>query len=112
MTGSTWRTRPGRGGADVALSSAAHQEIHAMGVRVGDAAETVLDPDAIAQYRREGYLVVRQVLTRDHVEQCLAALAAIAVDPSLEPGRRNGSGVFIALEPIVGEAAVDAGRRA
>jgi phytanoyl-CoA hydroxylase len=70
-----------------------------MDVRVADAATPSLDIDAIAQYRRDGYLVVREVLSRDHVEQCLAALASLAADPALQPGQPNDSGAFIALEP-------------
>ena len=46
--------------------------------------------------------MARNVLDPDHVEQCLAALAALAADPALEPGRRDGTGAFIALEPAVG----------
>lgn len=53
----------------------------------------------IAQYRRDGYLVVRRVLSRDHVDACLAALTALAADTALEPGQRSGRGAFIALEP-------------
>ena len=45
-----------------------------------------VDLDAIARYRRDGYLVVRQVLARDHVDACLAALTALATDPELEAG--------------------------
>ena len=59
--------------------------------------ETSLDIDAIAHYRRDGYVVLRRVLPRDHVEQCLVALTALAADPALEPGRRDGTGAFIAL---------------
>ncbi len=58
-----------------------------------------MDTEAIACYRREGYLVVPGVLDQGHVEQCLAALTALATDPDLEPGRRDGTGAFIALEP-------------
>ena len=81
-----------------------------MDVRVDVPAETALDLDAIGRYRRDGYLVVRRVLESDHVAQCLATLAALAADPALEPGRRDGSGAFIALEPGVDPA--NAGARA
>jgi phytanoyl-CoA hydroxylase len=61
--------------------------------------------DAIAQYRREGYLVVPSVLDRRHVEECLAALTDLAVNPTLKPGQRDGRGAFIALEPEADPAA-------
>jgi phytanoyl-CoA hydroxylase len=60
---------------------------------------TCLDLEAIARYRRDGYLVLRRVLSQDHVEACLVALAGLASDPALEPGQRGGSGAFVALEP-------------
>ena len=69
-----------------------------MNVHVTDGAAPTLDIDTIAQYRRDGYVVVREVLSRDHVAQCLAALGSLAADPALEPGRRDGTGAFIALE--------------
>lgn len=61
--------------------------------------------EAIADYRRDGYLVVRQMLSRDHVAACLEALATLAMDASLQPGRRDGTGAFIALEPGADTAA-------
>ncbi len=64
-----------------------------------------MELEAIAHYRREGYLVVRGVLDPVHVEQCLAALADLAADTELEPGRRDRSGAFIALEPGADAAA-------
>jgi phytanoyl-CoA hydroxylase len=64
-----------------------------------DESVQVLDPDAIARYRRDGYLVVRRVLSPEHVEACLAALATLAADPALAPGQRGDSGAFLALEP-------------
>ena len=66
-----------------------------------------MNPEAIAHYRREGYLVVSRVLDRDHVDQCLAALTALAADPALEPGKRDGTGAFVALEPGTDPAAAD-----
>jgi phytanoyl-CoA hydroxylase len=66
-----------------------------------------MNPDAIAHYRREGYLVVPSVLDEEHVDQCLAALTALATDPTLEPGKRDGTGAFVALEPGADTAAVD-----
>ncbi len=83
-----------------------------MDVHVTDAAGASLDDATIAHYRREGYVVLRQVLSRDHVEQCLAALAALAADPALELGRRDGTGAFIALEPTADAGAVAAAARA
>jgi phytanoyl-CoA hydroxylase len=58
-----------------------------------------MNEEMIAQYQREGYLVVPGVLEPGHVEQCLSALADLAADPVLEPGNRGGAGAFIALEP-------------
>jgi phytanoyl-CoA hydroxylase len=66
-----------------------------------------MNPEAIAHYRREGYLVVPQVLDRHHVEQCLDALTALASDPALEPGKHDGPGAFVALEPGVDPSAND-----
>lgn len=83
-----------------------------MDIRVDTAPATVLDLDAIGRYRRDGYLVVPGVLDPGHVEQCLAALSALAADPGLEPGRRDGTGAFIALEPTVGPANATAADRA
>jgi phytanoyl-CoA hydroxylase len=54
--------------------------------------------DDIAKYRRDGYLVVRHLLSHEHVAACLAALASLATDPGLAPGRRGDNGAFIALE--------------
>ena len=62
----------------------------------------------IAQYRREGYVVVRGVLSQEHVAECLAALTAIAADPDLQPGQRaGGTGPFIAFEPGADTRAAD-----
>jgi phytanoyl-CoA hydroxylase len=66
-----------------------------------------MNPEAIAHYRREGYLVVSGVLDRAHVDQCVAALTALAADPALEPGKRDGSGAFVALEPGTDPATAD-----
>ena len=77
-----------------------------------EACEPPADLDAIAQYRRDGYLVVRQVLSRDHVDACLDALAVLAADPGLEPGRRDASGAFIALEPAADPTVATAANRA
>jgi phytanoyl-CoA hydroxylase len=66
-----------------------------------------MDRDAIAHYRREGYLVVPGVLDRSHVEECLAALTALAVDPQIQLGQRGASGAFIALEPAADPRAAD-----
>jgi phytanoyl-CoA hydroxylase len=71
-----------------------------------------VDLDGIARYRRDGYMVVRQVLSREHVDACLAALTALATDPELEAGRRDASGAFIALEPAADPAVATAVNRA
>lgn len=65
-----------------------------------------MNEEMIAQYRREGYLVVPGVLDPGHVEQCLSALADLAADPALEPSNRGGAGAFIALEPGADTAVV------
>jgi phytanoyl-CoA hydroxylase len=70
-----------------------------MDVHVSHGSTISLGTETIARYRRDGYLVVRQVLSPDHVDACLAALAALAADPGLQPGQRDGTGAFIALEP-------------
>ena len=66
-----------------------------------------LDLAAIAQYRRDGYVVLRGVLSPGHVAECLAALTALATDPTLQSGQRTGSGAFIALEPDADVAVAD-----
>jgi phytanoyl-CoA hydroxylase len=71
-----------------------------------------VDLDAIAQYRRDGYLVVRRVLSREHVDACVAALATLAADPGLAPGQRDASGAFIALEPAADPSTATAASRA
>ena len=71
---------------------------------------TLPDLPSIAHYRRDGYLVVHQVLPRDQVEACLAALTDLAVDPALQPGQRGDNGAFIALEPGADPAATTANR--
>ena len=68
------------------------------------------DPGAVAHYRRDGYLVVRRVLSRDHVEGCLSALAALATDAKLISGQRGDDGAFIALEPGAGGSVGTEGR--
>ena len=70
-----------------------------------------LDLAAIGRYRRDGYLVVPGVLDPDHVGQCLAALGDLAADPALTPGRRDGTGAFIALEPTADAAGATAADR-
>ncbi len=71
-----------------------------------------VDLDPMGRYRREGYLVLRQVLSQDHVEACLAALARLAADPGLAPDQRPGSGAFIALEPAADTATATGATRA
>ncbi len=70
-----------------------------MAVRADTLEAAGLDLEAIGRYRRDGYLVVPGVLDPSHVQQCLAALGALAADPGLEAGRRDGTGAFVALEP-------------
>jgi phytanoyl-CoA hydroxylase len=71
----------------------------------------VVEPDAVARYRRDGYLVVRRVLSRDPVEECLSALEALATDAKLVQGLRGDGGAFISLEPGA-DNSVGAERRA
>lgn len=66
---------------------------------IEEAPASTLSLADIAQYRRDGYLVLRRVLSPEHVAECLAALTALATDPELQPGQRTGKGAFIALEP-------------
>jgi phytanoyl-CoA hydroxylase len=77
-----------------------------MGIHVADAPAAALNTETIARYRRDGYVVLRQVLPRDHVGACLTALTALAADPALEPGQRDGRGAFIVLEPSADIAGV------
>lgn len=77
---------------------------------VGYASASALDLDAIAHYRHEGYLIVRGVLSPDHVEACVAALAALASDPALTPEQRADNGAFVALEPGADTTAATADR--
>jgi phytanoyl-CoA hydroxylase len=60
-----------------------------------------LEPAALEQYRRDGYLVVRGLLAPDHVAACLDALSALAADPAVPTGSLPGEAPFIALEPDV-----------
>ncbi len=73
---------------------------------------SALELTDIAQYRRDGYLVVRRVLSQDHVAECLAALTALAADTRLQPGQRDRTGAFIALEPAVDSAGIAPAERA
>ncbi|HSU07180.1 MAG TPA: phytanoyl-CoA dioxygenase family protein [Acetobacteraceae bacterium] len=63
-----------------------------------------MDLESIAQYRRDGYTVIRRLLTADHVAACIDALTRIAEHPS-------GDAV-VALEPGVDPALAHAEHRA
>jgi phytanoyl-CoA hydroxylase len=66
-----------------------------------------IEEEAIAGFRCDGFVVLRQVLSHDHVTACLSALAELATDPALQPGRRHDTGAFIALEPGVDPASAN-----
>jgi phytanoyl-CoA hydroxylase len=83
-----------------------------MGVHADKIAAATLELDAIGRYRRDGYLVVPGLLDPHHVEQCLTALGDLAANPGLEPGQRDGTGAFIALEPEADDASAAAMDRA
>ncbi len=53
--------------------------------------------DCIARYRRDGFVVIRKILTADHVAACLDALGRIAADVDAASVPR-GDGPFVALE--------------
>ena len=83
-----------------------------MGVHADKIAAATLELDALGRYRRDGYLVVPGLLDPHHVEQCLTALGDLAANPGLEPGQRDGTGAFIALEPEADDASAAAMDRA
>src|SRR4051794_23992725 len=62
----------------------------------------MLDLEAIAGYRRDGYALVRGLIAPDLVADCLAALSDLAA---------GASGVSVALEPAVDPTAVAADQR-
>ncbi len=55
--------------------------------------------EEIARYRRDGYVVIRGLLSRELVADCLDALSALAA------GRLEPAGASIALEPAVASSA-------
>lgn len=59
--------------------------------------------EAAAQYRREGYVVIRRLLTEEHVAACLDALMRLAEAPDVLPGQ-NRDQAFVALEAGVDRA--------
>src|ERR1700731_3684718 len=54
--------------------------------------------EAIEQYRREGYLVIRGLLTPDHVAACLDGLTALVTDPAVASGSVPGEAPFLTWE--------------
>ncbi len=64
-----------------------------------------MELDLIAQYRRDGYTIIRQLLSAEHVAACIAALTRLAEDAT--PG-----GAFVALEPGVDPAEAQRRHRA
>ena len=53
--------------------------------------------DDIAHYRRSGYVIIRRLLTADHVAACLAALTRLAEQPGVTQ-ERHGNQPFVAME--------------
>ena len=53
--------------------------------------------DAAAHYRRDGYVVIRGLLTEQHVAACLDALTRLAEAPDLAAGQSREQ-AFVALE--------------
>jgi phytanoyl-CoA hydroxylase len=74
-----------------------------MDVDIHERGSVAVDPELIAQYRREGYTVLRRVLDTVHVADCLAALSRLAEEP--------GAGGTVAIEPGIDPATVTAATR-
>jgi hypothetical protein len=51
-----------------------------------------MELDLIAQYRRDGYTIIHQLLSEQHVGACIDALTRLAEEAT-------PAGAFIALEP-------------
>ena len=58
---------------------------------------TIMNLDDIAHYRRSGYVIIRRLLTADHVAACLAALTRLAEQPGVTQ-ERHGNQPFVAME--------------
>lgn len=66
--------------------------------------------EAAAQYRRDGYVVIRRLLTEEHVAACLDALTRLADAPGVASGQ-NREQAFVALETGADPARSEAGQR-
>ena len=66
--------------------------------------------EAAAQYRRDGYVVIRRLLTEQHVAACLDALTRLAEAPDVPPGQ-NRDHAFVALEARIDRAQAGTGQR-
>jgi phytanoyl-CoA hydroxylase len=66
--------------------------------------------EAAAQYRRDGYVVIRRLLNPDHVAACLDALVRLADAGDVAAGQ-NRERPFVALEPGVDPASAEEGAR-
>jgi phytanoyl-CoA hydroxylase len=56
--------------------------------------------EAAVRYRRDGYVVIRRLLTEQHVATCLDALTRLADAPEVGSGQ-NREQAFVALEAVV-----------
>ena len=66
--------------------------------------------EAAAQYRRDGYVVIRRLLTKQHAAACLDALTRLADAPEAASGQ-NREQAFVALEAGVDRAQAGTGQR-
>lgn len=66
--------------------------------------------EAAAQYRRDGYVVIRRLLTEQHVAACLDALTRLAEAADVPPGQ-NREQAFVALEVGIDRAQAGTGQR-
>jgi phytanoyl-CoA hydroxylase len=66
--------------------------------------------EAAAQYRRNGYVVIRRLLTEQHIAACLDALTRLADMPGVASGQ-NREQPFVALEAGVDRAQTETAQR-
>ena len=66
--------------------------------------------EAAAQYRRDGYVVIRRLLAEQHVAACLDALTRLAEAPDVTTAQ-NRDHAFVALEAGIDRAPAGTGQR-
>ena len=66
--------------------------------------------EAAAQYRHDGYVVIRRLLTEQHVAACLDALTRLAEAPGTAAGQ-NREQAFVALEAAIDHVQVESAQR-